>query len=189
MKHCSIGGCEKRHYARGWCRSHYRRWQRHGDPLVTLTYATPEEAFLARTEPLLWSGCVVWTGVTNSGGYGQLAAYGRMVYAHRFAWEQINGPIPAGMFIDHTCYVRSCVNTDHLRLATPQENQQNRSGADKGRKHNLPRGVTPRGRGYAAEVQSGGVRRHLGIFRTPEEAAAVASAKRKELFGEFAGAA
>lgn len=167
---------------------HYRRWRTHGDPLVTLTYATPEEAFLARTEPLLWSGCIIWTGVT-SGGYGQLGVNGRMVRAHRFAWEQINGPIPAGMVIDHTCWERSCVNVDHLRLATPRENQQNRSGAQKSRKHDLPRGVTPSGRGYRAVVQSGGQYHHLGTFRTPEEASAAAETKRRILFGEFAGGA
>lgn len=29
---CSIGGCEKQHYARGWCQMHYKRWQKHGSP-------------------------------------------------------------------------------------------------------------------------------------------------------------
>lgn len=23
---CSIDGCDRHHYARGWCRKHYRRW-------------------------------------------------------------------------------------------------------------------------------------------------------------------
>ena len=33
MKQCEIEGCEKRHYARGWCSMHYRRWIRTGDPV------------------------------------------------------------------------------------------------------------------------------------------------------------
>src|SRR5690606_21541386 len=57
-------------------------------------YATPEEAFEARTEPLAWSGCLVWTGHLNHAGYGRLWVDGRMVLAHRYAWEQENGPIP-----------------------------------------------------------------------------------------------
>ena len=94
------------------------------------------------------------------------------------------------MFIDHMCYVRSCVNTGHLRLATPQENQQNRSGAWRGRKHDLPRGVTPSGRGtYYARVNHNGANLYLGTFSTPEEASAAAQNKRALLYGEFAGRA
>ncbi|MGH3614418.1 MAG: hypothetical protein ACRDRK_17880 [Pseudonocardia sp.] len=31
---CAIPGCGRPHLARGWCRPHYVRWQRHGDPLA-----------------------------------------------------------------------------------------------------------------------------------------------------------
>ena len=188
MKTCSIDGCEKPSRTRGWCGMHYRRWRAHGDPLGGGTwYATPEEAFLARTEPLLWSGCIVWTGVLNGRGYGKLSVNGRMVYAHRYAWEREHGPIPAGMFIDHRCYEPSCVNTDHLRIATPAQNTQSRSGAKPGR--GLPRGVHSNGRRYRARVRHNGTDHHLGTFKTPEEASAAAQAKRMELFGEYAGGA
>jgi len=45
MKICSIENCNKPHYARSWCQMHYTRWQRHGDPLITLQrpYLTKEE--------------------------------------------------------------------------------------------------------------------------------------------------
>lgn len=29
---CAVPGCAGRHTARGYCATHYRRWQRHGDP-------------------------------------------------------------------------------------------------------------------------------------------------------------
>src|SRR5829696_4504012 len=35
---CAVEGCEKPHYGRGWCRTHYRRWQAHGDPLGRVKY-------------------------------------------------------------------------------------------------------------------------------------------------------
>ena len=187
MTTCTIGDCEKEHFARGWCSMHYFRWHRHGDPLATLTYANPEEAFLARTEPLVWSGCIVWTGALGRGGYGMLHVNGRRVLAHRYAYEREHGPIPDGMFIDHMCFERACVNPEHLRLATRSQNSANRSGATRGR--DLPRGVTPSGRGYKAEVRHNGQRHYLGTFDTPGEASAAAQAKRAILFGDFAGRA
>ena len=189
MKHCSIDGCEKGgELRRGWCGMHYKRWQKHGDPLGGGDrYATPEEAFEARTEPLLWSGCVVWTGYTNRDGYGVLRVNGRVVKAHRYAWECEHGPIPDGLYVDHACHERSCVNVRHLRLATPQENGANRSGVHGGKKHGLPRGVYRSGRGYSAQIGHKGQRHHLGSFATPEEASAAAQAKRAILFGDFAG--
>lgn len=33
---CSVDGCSRRVKSRGWCETHYKRWNRHGDPLVTL---------------------------------------------------------------------------------------------------------------------------------------------------------
>lgn len=187
---CSIEDCTKQAIARGWCATHYWRWQRHGDPLGgNERFATPEEAFLARTEPLVWSSCIVWTGATNRHGYGQLQVNGRMVYAHRYSWERTNGTIPDDRILDHACWERSCVNPEHLRLATISQNSAYLSGARKGRKHDLPRGVTRRGRGYEAAVQSGGIRHYLGTFSTPEEASAAAEAKRAILFGAFAGRA
>jgi len=34
---CSINGCDRpRRSSRGWCKVHYNKWLRHGDPLVTL---------------------------------------------------------------------------------------------------------------------------------------------------------
>lgn len=33
MAECAIPECGKTSYARGWCKAHYSRWQRHGDPM------------------------------------------------------------------------------------------------------------------------------------------------------------
>ena len=36
MNICSIPGCRKPVYGRGWCRNHWQHWYRNGDPLKTL---------------------------------------------------------------------------------------------------------------------------------------------------------
>lgn len=35
MKICTVVSCDRIVYARSWCRMHYQRWSRHGDPLET----------------------------------------------------------------------------------------------------------------------------------------------------------
>lgn len=189
MAECSIDGCEKPRKARGWCDAHWYRWHKHGDPLAGNTvYATPEEAFLARTEPIVGDpGCVVWTGALNGDGYGKIKVDGRAVKAHRYAWEREHGPIPDSTVIDHTCWERTCVNVNHLRLATVAQNNQNRAGAVSGRKHDLPRGVYRNGKGYRAQVGVDGQRLYFGTYPTIEMASTAAKNARAIHFGEFAG--
>lgn len=36
MKQCSIEGCNRTYSYRGWCYTHLKRWQKHGNPLMSL---------------------------------------------------------------------------------------------------------------------------------------------------------
>lgn len=67
------------------------------------------------------SGCWLWTG-TNNGRYGQVRYGNRYVPAQREVWEYFNGPVPAGLILDHLCRVGFCVNPSHLEPVTPREN-------------------------------------------------------------------
>ena len=71
--------------------------------------------------------CWLWTAGLNGseevgGGYGYYHHGSVMQVAHRVAYEEVVGPIPEGMVLDHLCRVRKCVRPDHLEIVTIQEN-------------------------------------------------------------------
>lgn len=66
--------------------------------------------------------CIIHLGADNGNGYVQFRYAGKNGYAHRYAWERVNGPIPAGLTVDHLCEVRRCVNVEHFILADGVEN-------------------------------------------------------------------
>ncbi len=69
----------------------------------------------------LENGCWEWTGC-KSNGYGQFGINGKLIYAHRFAFELTQGQVPLGMELDHLCRNHSCVNPNHLEIVTHREN-------------------------------------------------------------------
>lgn len=62
-------------------------------------------------------------------GYGSVSVNRRPYRAHRFYWEQVNGPLPKGLELDHLCRVRQCVNPAHLEAVTHPENVQRGASA------------------------------------------------------------
>ena len=81
--------------------------------------------------------CWIWTAALDD-GYGQFWYDGRMVRAHRFAYELVIVPIPDGLEPDHLCENTACVNPDHLFLGTNADNIQdmvNKGRAQRGESH------------------------------------------------------
>jgi hypothetical protein len=88
------------------------------------------EKFKQRTVPTE-NGCWEWTLRRDRNGYGRITFRGRTGYsAHRAAYEIFVGPIPAGMTVDHLCFVPACVNPEHLRLLTRSENSRKQRAAE-----------------------------------------------------------
>ena len=120
---CSIEGCAAALEGRGWCRTHYKRWWKYGDPLMVKRIRGDDLARLMshiRVDP---SGCWIWTGSLNDGGYGQTSWRGRMTRAHRVSYALLKGPLVEGLEIDHLCRVISCVNPAHLEQVEPWVNR------------------------------------------------------------------
>jgi hypothetical protein len=91
-----------------------------------------ESRFLTKTQRDEATGCLLWTGSKNAGGYGLIMVTipnrpGRPVamLAHRVAFAQAKGvgALPPGksgltrekLVIDHKCNQRACVEPSHLR--------------------------------------------------------------------------
>lgn len=68
--------------------------------------------------------CWLWTAATTQRGYGMFKLPGgrASIPAHRFAYETLVGPIPAGFEIDHICRTRACVRPNHLQAVTVRIN-------------------------------------------------------------------
>lgn len=70
------------------------------------------------------TGCILYDGKIDVGGYGYWYEVSTKILAHRRAWEEVHGPIPSDMTIDHLCCVRHCHNVDHLEVVTRAENSR-----------------------------------------------------------------
>jgi hypothetical protein len=130
-KICSIPDCGKPHDARGWCKTHYRRWLRHGDPLgggPTRGYV--QGYFRDVVLPYAGDDCLIWPYKREKKGYAAfgapLEAYGvRTAYVSRLLCAEVNGPPPTSEHeAAHTCGAgnRGCVTRSHLVWKTPVQN-------------------------------------------------------------------
>lgn len=130
---CTIRGCDKRIFGRGWCQKHWTRWRRHGDPLHTEKRMDMSmvERFFDQVE--VTETCWIWRGTVSDNGYGTFQG---SLSPHRFAYQTWVGPIPDGFHVDHTCHNsnlscrglgpaclhRRCCNPDHLEAVSPSTN-------------------------------------------------------------------
>ena len=79
------------------------------------------------------TGCWLWVGCKNHGGYGYFhvsatkTKKAHMEVAHRISYIWKNGAIPEGVKVLHNCPAGdnpACVNPDHLFLGTHEDNMQ-----------------------------------------------------------------
>jgi len=84
-------------------------------------------------------GCWIWKASIQNNGYGQFSVrHGKIVLAHRFAYESAHGPIPTDQpwCVCHTCDNKICVNPQHLWLGTSADNTTDKMRKGRGRTYN-----------------------------------------------------
>lgn len=95
---------------------------------VVETVASPYGAcladfFWARVTKAEGDGCWLYpAGKSKPGSYITVYLLGYYIQAHRLAWRILNGPIPDGLCVLHTCDNTHCVRPDHLFLGTRKDN-------------------------------------------------------------------
>lgn len=78
------------------------------------------ERFMSKLVPD--GSCLVFIGHREANGYGRFSVDRHMRWAHRVAWEIVNGAPPPGMYVCHHCDNPPCCRVDHLFLGTPGDN-------------------------------------------------------------------
>ncbi len=66
-------------------------------------------------------GCWEWTAA-QKGGYGTFWVSPTTMVAHRFSYEEVWGPVPEELELDHLCRNQLCVRPSHLEAVTHREN-------------------------------------------------------------------
>lgn len=178
---CSFPGCDKPRKARGLCSGHWQQNRKGRTMRPLLSQVTLEQRFWAKVQKT--ESCWLWTASANSHGYGHIWVDGQARHAHRVSWELTSGPISDGMFLDHRCANKRCVNPAHLRIVTNAQNLQHLIGANKNSTSGI-RGVRwdKRRNAWRAQVRLNGRQYHGGYHPTIEAADKAARALRAQLF-------
>lgn len=111
-------------------------------------------------------------------GYRTIQLFKFTYPAHRLAWLYVYGQFPGG-HIDHINGVKDDNRLFNLRDVSRSVNLQNQRRAKSNNRHGYL-GVTPYLNRFKAAIKISGVRIHLGVFDTPEEAAAIYLAMKRK---------
>lgn len=127
---CTVEGCGEPYGAAGLCDKHYQRRRKTGR-LDNDRDLTLDERFWSRVVEGP-GGCWLWIGYLDKDGYGVFhLGHSQPVRAHRWSYEQMVGPIPDGLAIDHLCRIVACVNPYHLDPVTTAVNNERRDLANR----------------------------------------------------------
>lgn len=145
MKKCNINTCDRKHYGKGYCHTHYMRLIRAGkvseDILIDNTKLSLVERFKKKMSEADDNGCILFIGAKDKrNGYGKFCMGSRSdgsknaKGAHRISYELFIGEIPNDSCVLHKCDVPLCVNPEHLVLGTQADNMKDMINKNRDRK-------------------------------------------------------
>lgn len=121
-KRCSVEACQKKHYGKGLCNTHYMRLRRGGSLDARRAPDGAGIAFLQAHASHRGRECLIWP-FGKTGSYGAVHIGARSFNASHlmclFAHGEPNGESRHAL---HSCDNPPCVNPSHLRWATHKDN-------------------------------------------------------------------
>jgi hypothetical protein len=129
------------------------------------------------------SRCWLWLGSRKDEyGYGNFWDGEKVVAAHVFSYQLHNGNVAdPSLEMDHVCHNRTCVNPEHLRLATRKQNLENHQGATIRNKLGVRNVMLKNGK-YYVQVRHEGKSYYGGYFTDLEKAEEAAVQLRNRLY-------
>ena len=151
----------------------------HYDPLTGVF------TWLVDRGPHKCKGRVAGGVARKKNGYGWVGiSIDRTIHkAHHLAWFYTHGTWPS--MLDHINRDSTDNRIENLRIATHTQNVANRTWNRKSKTTGF-RGVSKRKNRFNARISIGGQYKHIGSFKTLEEARAAWCAEASRLRGEFA---
>lgn len=125
IRSCAVPGCGGRLAGAGYCRKHYARFRRHGDPLGGSTEWGAARRFVEEAAMSDSRDCIFFPRSPGVTGHVRLNVNGSHVGAHAYAAELRHGRKPtADHEACHTCGrgADGCVNGNHLYWGTRKQN-------------------------------------------------------------------
>lgn len=124
---CSVAKCGKPTVGLGFCKNHYYRYRKYGNPLAGSTAPGEPLKYLETVViPYAVDDCLMWPYARDSNGYGQVRIGGKAQYVTRVVCERVHGDPPSSRHqAAHSCGNghEGCCSPRHLRWATVRENR------------------------------------------------------------------